>query len=406
MKKKFLRQVDLTLLTFVSGITPMIAFALASRNLSGEDFTSFVSVWSILNVIILGFFSPIEAKSRTDFLALGQKRDRYLGYLGKMSLQAFVLAAALAFCFLAIFQRAMLDILGILSTLVFLIGSAASSFVRIIYFAEAQTRKILKVSITSSLLYISFLQIAVWFEINSYISYLVALPIAWLISVAYPLVKFINEVDKKPNSIHLEIDKEAIHLNLSYFLSLAPVAAPFVLLPYLGLTHASQLLVVGSVSLVRAGLTLVNTSTPWAIFSYSEIHFSRAAYRKVFLTHISLFFISIPIAMFLLTASNAEILRIYTSSQFQLDTVVLLLLVCSEVLVASSVTTRTLLFATNSTRSLILSWVVGLAVFLLVITFFGLNIRSLFSGLIACGTFVLLAQGFYAIKSIRLRQAH
>lgn len=403
MNSSLSRQVDLIWVTLIYGIVPTLAFALASRNLDSDDFTKFASVWALLNLIILVFFSPIEAKARFIYDETGRDRRAYFERLKAQVAQAWIFAATFGVIGIIILQPSLNNMSGIMLTIVFVTGLAFSNMLRIYLYAEGKSRSILKIAIVSSVLFLIMLQSAVWLGINQFSIYIMALPLSGIAATIIPAMSHWRELPiRSMQKKYRKIDLPSISLNFSYLLSLIPIAAPLTLLPFLKLTHNQVLALVGSITLIRSGMAIINTSGAWATFAYSATLHERSNLKRIFMLHMASFLLAGPICFIIFQIFNGWILKFYVGSDVEVDPALLGVVIASEVLIGATVTTRTLLFATNTNKSVISSWVVGLASYAVVYFLSASTLMGIFYGGIACGLTVMTYQGtaaFFHVKN-------
>lgn len=350
------------------GIPSYVAFSIAVRNLASDDFANFVAIWTFVNTVLLGFFSPIEAQG--PLLAHTTRNSQDFDFsLRKVSVAAGIYAGIVLLVgqFFVARSNALTGALLIFCTLTYL------------FWNEGRSRRFgnrdLAGVFLSSLLYLVFfcifLLLAATFFPSDYLSYIFCLPFAWAFGNLTLSLKSSWRTERRSLTRFTspKHDRKYLVLALAGFVSLVPSS--------LGLILASQRLsdaetfssYVGIVMLTRLGLTLVNSSTPPISLAYMSDINNKSRREKLLSAHLLFFAAAAVLAVTGFTYLGKDLLLIFFGKTLEMGTSEIALVVVGECILAATVATKTQLLLRGISRSQLSSWLVATLIYFLVTTF-------------------------------------
>jgi hypothetical protein len=375
---------------FALGMPSYVAFSVAGRSLAPNEFTIFVAFWTLINTVLLGFFSPIEAQGPL-LAATNGTPKAFNANLRQLSGAAGIYASAVLLCgqFFIFKPNAITSVILVFSTLSYLFWNEGR--------ARLFGNRDLGSVFVSSLTYLVFFLVVFYSVSNLFphepLMYVLSLPLAWTFS-NLALSRRRTNRSRKFTSFGFQApkhDKKYLVLALAGFVALVPSAQGLILAGkslYEAGTFSSY---VGIVMLTRLGLTVINSITPTISLAYMSDINNKIKRRKLLSLHVFVFLGAAVVAVSGFIFLAKELLIIFLDTELTLSVGEITLVVLGECLLASTVATKTQLLLRGISRSQLAPWLSAAALYFL-ITYLVQGLLGLALAAIAAGALVLLWQ--------------
>lgn len=372
------------------GIPSYLAFYFASRTLAPQDFANFVSLWTIINTVILGFFAPIESQAPRLASTSTNQKD-FLENLRSLSI-----GAALYVIPVLLVSLSLLSQLNLYSAFLVFFSTAAYLFwneKRSNLFGNHDLFGVfVNSAVYATTLSVLLVLCSVFFP-KSFLFYICCLPIAWiignLISTNWRTGIHHTKLFTFPGRVlH---DKRYIILAMAGFLSLFPAAQTLILAGKLIESPGDYASFVGVVMLTRLGLTITNSITPTFSLSYVKNLGNNKKYKSNLMLHFAAFSAAAVAGIGIFMVFGTQLLFVFLKTEMNLTAVQITLIVVSESILAATVATKTQLIALGINRGQLWPWVLGAAAYSAVL-FFAKDILGLTLATATAGAFVICGQ--------------
>lgn len=353
------------------GLPSYLIFSQAGKGLSPEEFSFFVIFWTLLNTVLLGAFSSIEAQGpyfagqMEGEVALARKIKSLSMYAGSLSLGVILIS---------LLGLGRLTFIHTSVSLLCVLAYALWNSKRTNLFGRHKMFAILRGSVVFALISSSLLALLAQLGSSSALPYILILPISWVFStvlldlpigrrVTASSVKKTKEI-AKPNRNDVQ---RYFLLSTATFFGLVPGAISLILAPSIFDDPNLFASFVGVILLTRLGLTLINSVTPTFLITYSKIDLGTNEHKKPLLTHILFFVLGALITVALFLTIGDQVLQIFLATDLTLNETEIALLVIGEAILAATVSTKTLLISRGIKEGHLYPWIIGSLVYFAII---------------------------------------